>query len=75
METRQDAEELFRKYERVRQKGKYNMITEAVMAAHEANLTLSEYLWVLDHYYELNDKYTNIINNTGYENKSLHQDL
>lgn len=57
METRQDAEELFRKYERVRQEGKYNMITDAVMAAQEANLTLSEYQWVLCHYNELNDKY------------------
>lgn len=57
METRQDAEELFRKYERVRQEGKYNMITDAGRAAQEANLTPSEYQWVLCHYNELNDKY------------------
>lgn len=57
METRTDAEELFRKYERVRQEGKYNMIIDAVMAAQEANLTQSEYQWVLCHYDELNDKY------------------
>ena len=57
METRQDAEELFRKFERVRQRGRYNMITEAVMAAQEANLTPSEYQWVLCHYNELDDKY------------------
>lgn len=43
----------FKKYEKVRQSGKYNMITEATQAAKEAGLTMIEYATVVFNYSEI----------------------
>lgn len=43
----------FEKYEKVRQSGKYNMITEATQAAKEAGLTMIEYATVVFNYSEI----------------------
>lgn len=49
--------EMYKRYERVRLGGKYNMITEAADAMEEAGLRRDQYLAVIQNYSELRDKY------------------
>ena len=49
--------EIFRRYERIRLSGKYNMITEADKAMKEANLRPNDYYYVMFNYDLLNRKY------------------
>lgn len=50
----------FKAYERVRARGKYNMLTDADKAARAAGLDRETYLGVLTHYTELMDKYPDV---------------
>lgn len=49
--------EIFRRYEKVRLSGKYNMITEAEQAMKEAKLRPNDYHYVIFNYELLNRKY------------------
>lgn len=43
----------WRRYEKVREEGKFNMITEAWDAAEEAELTIDQYKYVIENYSDL----------------------
>ena len=49
--------ECFIKYEKVRQSGKYNMITESSKAAKKAGLSIQDYMNVIRNYTTLHNKY------------------
>lgn len=49
--------EIFRRYEKVRTSGKYNMITESDKAMKEAKLRPNDYHYVISNYELLNKKY------------------
>ena len=51
--------ECYKKYERVRQSGRFNMITEANYAAIAAGLSLEEYMFVIKNYNKLKEQYEN----------------
>ena len=51
--------EKFLRYEEVRLSGKYNMIMEWVDACIEADLNKEDYLYIIEHYSELKEKYKN----------------
>ena len=49
--------QIFKRYEKVRSSGKYNMITEANRAMNEANLRPCDYYYVMFNYELLKRKY------------------
>ena len=49
--------ECYKKYERVRRSGRFNMITEANYAAAVAGLTLEDYIFVIKNYSKLKEQY------------------
>ena len=49
--------EIFKRYEKIRLSGKYNMVTEAEQAMKDANLRPNDYYYVLFNYDLLNRKY------------------
>lgn len=49
--------EMFERYEKVRESGKYNMVMDAIEAMKAAGLKENEYLTVVRHYTELDKKY------------------
>lgn len=51
--------ECYKKYEQVRQSGRFNMITEANYAAAAAGLSLEEYMFVIKNYNKLKKQYEN----------------
>lgn len=53
----EDERRDFEAYEKVRQSGIYNMITDASKAAVIAGLSLDRYYWLIDNYSELKQKY------------------
>lgn len=55
--------EIFRRYERVRASGKYNMIMEANKAMDEAKLSPADYYYAMFNYKLLNDKYGEKVKN------------
>ena len=59
--------ELFRRYEKVRLSGKYNMITEANEAMDEAKLSPTDYYYVVHNYKMLQRKYGDSIVKTDNE--------
>jgi len=46
----------FNKYEKVRKSGKYNMITEAHLAAIEAGLSREDYMFTMKNYTQLKNQ-------------------
>ena len=50
MDTMAEIVRRFRAYEKVRQSGKYNMITDAGAAMDESGLTEDEYFAVIENY-------------------------
>ena len=50
MDTIGEIVRRFRAYEKVRQSGKYNMITDAGAAMNESGLTKGEYFAVVENY-------------------------
>lgn len=53
--------EQFKRYEAVRVSGKYNMIMNAREAAAEADLHFDDYMFIINHYSELYEKYKDSI--------------
>ncbi len=51
------AETMFRAYEQVRRSGRYNMITEAKLAAVAAGLSMDDYKFVISNYAYLKEEY------------------
>lgn len=51
------TKEHFLRYVEVQKSGKYNMITEMVLASKEANLTIKQYLEIIKNYSQLKEKY------------------
>ena len=49
--------EAFMAYEKVRQSGEYNMITDAVLAAEAAGLSMEQYMSVLKNYNNLKNQF------------------
>lgn len=47
----------FRRYERVRKTGNYNMVLDADKAMKEAHLLPEDYWFIVRHYKELKEKY------------------
>ena len=52
-----DKKEMFERYERVRQSGIFNMITQASDAMRVADLTKEQYFYVINNYGKLKVKY------------------
>lgn len=50
----------FLQYERVRQSGKWNMVTDATQALRETGLTLEQYVCIIRNYRELLEQYADI---------------
>lgn len=57
MKNRLSEYEMYKRYEKVRLSGKFNMITESAPAMKAADLTQDEYLTVIHDYSEYRDKY------------------
>ena len=47
----------FRRYEEVRESGKFNMITDCIKAAKEAGLSMYQYKFVINNYEDLKEQY------------------
>jgi len=56
----ENEKEKFLAYEKVRMEGKYNMLSVDAMKA--TGLTKPDYIYIIEHYSELHDKYINEIN-------------
>ena len=54
------TKEKFMRYEKVRQSGKYNMITDFILAKQEANLTEKEYFEIIKNYSNYKEKYKEV---------------
>lgn len=53
--------EAFMAYEKVRQSGEYNMITDAYLAAEAAGLSIDQYMLVLKNYNNLKEQFKEYI--------------
>lgn len=49
--------EPFLKYEKIRQSGKYNMITDANKVINKIGCSVSTYMDIIDNYSELNNRF------------------
>lgn len=56
---------IFRAYLRIQYGGKYNMVTEGEAARREAILSREEYLYVIQSYGELEEKYPDLVTDAG----------
>lgn len=55
MDSLSDIEKNWVRFEKVRQSGEYNMITEFSKAMYKANLTRDEYLYIVENYDKIKD--------------------